>query len=163
MLQLLIPLVCVALLPAPQRDHLTPQEAELVRETQRIDGRVKLYLKFAERRLLVLVNPAAVASQDDLERYGPLPKGSPAELLDNYRRTIEELMDKLDYAYEEGGQAAEVKRALAASHREVARQTSLLESLRPRFTSEAERMAFDHAMESANALRSGARAASLLE
>ena len=39
------------------RDHLTEKEDELVREFQEIDKRIEIYVKAADRRLLVLINP----------------------------------------------------------------------------------------------------------
>ena len=36
------------------RDHLTPQEVDLVKDTQILDKRIEVFIKAAERRLLVL-------------------------------------------------------------------------------------------------------------
>jgi hypothetical protein len=38
----------------PQRDHLTPQEVDIVKEAQILDQRIEVFIKAAERRLLVL-------------------------------------------------------------------------------------------------------------
>jgi hypothetical protein len=43
------------------RDHLTPQEIELVKDAQILDKRIDIFIKAADRRLLVL-NGASAAT-----------------------------------------------------------------------------------------------------
>ena len=85
---LLIPviLVCGSLLFASdaqaqsqKRDHLTEQEVDLVRENQELDKRIEVFIKAADRRLLVLTNPNATQKKKkEEEDWGPLPRGNPA-------------------------------------------------------------------------------------
>lgn len=45
---------------AQQRDHLTPQEVELIKDTQVLDKRIDVFIKAAERRVLVLDRKSTV-------------------------------------------------------------------------------------------------------
>ena len=46
-----------------RRDHLTPAEVDLVRDTQAIDKRTDVFIKAADRRLLLLTDPQAAQSK----------------------------------------------------------------------------------------------------
>ncbi|HET7113339.1 MAG TPA: hypothetical protein VFI57_06830, partial [Pyrinomonadaceae bacterium] len=37
-----------------KRDHLTPQEVDLVKEAQILDKRIEVFIKAAERRVMVI-------------------------------------------------------------------------------------------------------------
>ena len=45
--------------PIQKRDHLTPQEVDLVKEAQILDKRIEVFVKAAERRLMVINGTAA--------------------------------------------------------------------------------------------------------
>src|SRR5436190_22462480 len=81
------------------RDHLTEQETEAVRLNQELDKRMGVFIKAADRRLLVLTDPAGAAakvSKKDLELYGPLPTGTRAQLLTDLANILDEASDKID-------------------------------------------------------------------
>ncbi|MEO6391719.1 MAG: hypothetical protein ABIP75_07690 [Pyrinomonadaceae bacterium] len=81
------------------RDHLTEQETEAVRLNQELDKRTGVFIKAADRRLLVLTDPtgaAAKISKKDLELYGPLPTGTRAQLLTDLAGILDEAADKID-------------------------------------------------------------------
>ena len=59
-----------------QRDHLTENEADLVRENQEIEKRIDVFIKAGDRRILVLTNPNAEQKKKEEEVWGPLPTGS---------------------------------------------------------------------------------------
>ena len=42
-----------------KRDHLTPQEVDLVKEAQALDKRIDVFIKAAERRVMVINNSSA--------------------------------------------------------------------------------------------------------
>lgn len=72
-----------ALAPAA-RDYLTPKEEERVKEAQILDKRIEVFIKAAERRLLVLTDRNAATSkqvQKELEKWGDLPTGTRVELI----------------------------------------------------------------------------------
>ena len=80
---------CITQAVAQQRDHLTLQEVDLVKEAQALDKRIDVFVKAAERRLMV-INGAATANtntkqlkKDSEKGWGELPTGSRAELITN--------------------------------------------------------------------------------
>lgn len=82
-----------------QRDHLTQQEVDLVKEAQIIDKRIDVFIKAAERRLLVINNAAAANAKQlkkDSERWGELPTGSRAELVSDIARILDEAITNID-------------------------------------------------------------------
>lgn len=79
-----------------KRDHLTPQEADLVREAQELDKRIAVFIKAAERRLSVLTNPQAAAQmQKDAEKWGEL-KGARADFLYDLAKILDEAITNID-------------------------------------------------------------------
>ena len=82
-----------------QRDYLTPQEVDLVKEAQILDKRIDVFIRAAERRLIV-INSAAAANAKQLkkesERWGELPTGSRAELVSDIARIIDAAIDNID-------------------------------------------------------------------
>ena len=84
---------------AAQRDHLTPQEVDLVKEAQILDKRIDVFIKAAERRLMVINNSAAANAKllkKDSERWGELPTGSRAELVGDIARIFDEAITNID-------------------------------------------------------------------
>ena len=85
----------------PQRDHLTPQEVDLVKEAQILDKRIDVFIRAAERRLMVINNSAGAAANTKLlkkesERWGELPTGSRAELVGDIARIFDEAITNID-------------------------------------------------------------------
>ncbi|HSD46655.1 MAG TPA: hypothetical protein VLB87_08525 [Pyrinomonadaceae bacterium] len=84
-----------------QRDHLTPQEVDLVKEAQILDKRIDVFIKAAERRLMVINNSASASAnakqlKKDSERWGELPTGSRAELVGDIARIFDEAITNID-------------------------------------------------------------------
>src|SRR5215213_7135690 len=83
----------------PQRDHLTPQEVDLVKEAQVLDKRIDVFIKATERRLMVINNSAGANAKQlkkDSERWGELPTGSRAELVGDIARIFDEAITNID-------------------------------------------------------------------
>ena len=85
----------------PQRDHLTQQEVDLVKEAQVLDKRIDVFIRAAERRLLVINGSAGAAAnakqlKKDSERWGELPTGSRAELVSDIARILDEAITNID-------------------------------------------------------------------
>jgi hypothetical protein len=100
---ILLPLILCSLSFAkattPQRDHLTPQEVDLVKEAQILDKRIDVFIKAADRRLIVLngTQPAnAKQLKKDSELWGDLPAGSHAELIGDIARILDEAITNID-------------------------------------------------------------------
>ena len=86
---------------AQQRDHLTQQEVDLVKEAQILDKRIDVFIRAAERRLMVINgsgNAAANTKQlkKESERWGELPTGSRAELVSDIARILDEAITNID-------------------------------------------------------------------
>lgn len=80
-------------------EYLTSKEIEQMKEAQRIDLRVKVLMKIAERRLQVLEQTTASPSKKEDEEWGPLPKGAPEDLLQHYIKAIDETILNIEDAH----------------------------------------------------------------
>ncbi|HEX8097345.1 MAG TPA: hypothetical protein VF507_04890 [Pyrinomonadaceae bacterium] len=148
--------------PLSARDHLTPQEADLVREAQSLDKRTAVFIRAAERRLLVLTDPSAAASkqvQKEAEKWGELPKGTRAELLGDIAKILEEASTNIDDVNEHDPKSPLLPKSLrllaAASARFLAQLTPVREQSKPGPEREALEQAVDMAkaiVEAANRL-----------
>lgn len=85
------------------REHLTPEEIELIKDAQILDKRIDVFIKAADRRLLVLnsagaATDAAGAKQlkKDSETWGELPAGSRAELIGDIAKILDEAITNID-------------------------------------------------------------------
>lgn len=101
LLLLVLPWMFAQAANAQTRDHLTPQEVDLVKEAQALDKRVEVFIKAADRRLLVLnggtTAPATTKQlKKDAERWGELPTGSRAELVTDIAKILDEAITNID-------------------------------------------------------------------
>jgi hypothetical protein len=81
------------------REHLTPQEIELVKDAQVLDKRIDVFIKAAERRVLALNGSDATSAKQlkkDSESLGELPAGSRAELIGDIARIFDEAITNID-------------------------------------------------------------------
>jgi hypothetical protein len=132
-----------------KRDHLTEKEDELVREFQEIDKRIEIYTKAADRRLLVLGNPAAKQGKKEESNWGPLPTGTKLELLQDYKRILEEAEDKLDDLLNRDSQPPGLEKALNKFKDAATRQIPQLRALESQLTEKSEKFALAEAIEEA--------------
>jgi hypothetical protein len=82
-----------------KRDHLTEKEVDLVKEAQALDKRIEVFIKAAERRLMVINNSSATNAKQlkkDSEKWGELPTGSRAELVGDIARIFDEAITNID-------------------------------------------------------------------
>jgi len=157
---LLLLAACVAIpvsseVRAQQRDHLTEEEADLIREMQEIDLRTDIFVRAAERRLLVLSNPGAKQTKKEEEKWGPLPKGTRLELIQDYKAILEEAMEKLDDAYERDKKMPALPKALSKFKEGAAHQLPQLRALAPQLTDKKEQRALAEAIEEAETATKG--------
>ena len=81
------------------RDFLTPEEEERVKEAQVLDKRVEVYIKAAERRLLVLAGPTEASAKQvekDSEKWGELPTGTRTELIMDVANILDAAVVNID-------------------------------------------------------------------
>jgi len=101
----------------PQRDHLTQQEVDLVKEAQELDKRTDVFIKAAERRMLVINGGGATAAnakqlKKDSERWGELPTGSRAELVSDIARIFDEAITNIDNVHDRDEQNPLISKSL---------------------------------------------------
>ena len=71
----------------------------MVKEAQILDKRIDVFIKAAERRLMVINNSATANAKQlkkDSERWGELPTGSRAELVGDIARIFDEAITNID-------------------------------------------------------------------
>src|SRR5689334_16161963 len=98
-LALVLCVVTIAQATTPQREHLTPQEIDLVKEAQALDKRIDVFIRAVERRLMVINNSSAANAKvlkKESERWGELPTGSRAELVGDIARIFDEAITNID-------------------------------------------------------------------
>ena len=140
---------------AQERDHLTEKEVDLVRETQIIDARIDVFIKAADRRILVLSTPNATQKKKEEEMWGPLPTGSRAELLIDFRRILSEAMEKLDDSAERNRSNPLLSKALDKLKAAATRQIVALKALAPQMTEKREQRALLEAIDEADVASKG--------
>ena len=155
---LLLTVACVLLffaspVSAQQRDHLTEKEVDWVREVQVIDKRIEVFIKAADRRLLALINPDAKQPKKEEEKWGPLPTGTKAELLQDYKKILEEAEEKLDDAFDR--KDALIPKALSKFKEAARKQLEQLRSLEAKMTETRELKALAEAIEEAETVTKG--------
>lgn len=82
-----------------KRDHLTEKEVDLVKAARELDKRTDVFIKAAERRLMVISNSSAANAKQlkkDSEKWGELPTGSRAELVGDIARILDEAITNID-------------------------------------------------------------------
>ncbi len=131
------------------RDHLTEQEVDQVRDVQQIDLRIEVFIKAADRRILVLTNPNATQKKKEEETWGPLPTGTKAELLGDYKKILEEGEEKMDDFFEREPKSDLLKKALRKFKDAANRQIPQLRALASQLTEKADQRALAEAIEEA--------------
>ena len=148
------PLFCVLLLlligglsfsaTAQKRDHLTEAEVEIIRDTQELDARTKVFVKAAERRFIalgVLTELKPAKKEKDNSDWGAPPTGTRAELLGDIAKILEEAMNNLDNVWSREPKNPLVPKALKVLSDAAARFQSQAASLDSKAASEQEREA----------------------
>jgi hypothetical protein len=99
--QLLLFLSCclAAMAHPPQdRDYLTPKEVDLVKDAQELDKRIDVFIKAANRRLVVIkgLDRNTKELKKDAEFWGDLPAGTRSELVGDIARILDAAIDNID-------------------------------------------------------------------
>jgi hypothetical protein len=153
-------LACLAASASAQgkREHLTPEEIELVRENQALDDRTKVFIKAAERRLLAITNPdeAARAIAKDKEKWGE-PQGTREQLFYDIGKILDEAVVNIDDSAEHNPQSPLLRKSLFMLAQSAARLLPELERLRASVQSEAEADQLTRAVETAQEIADAAK------
>jgi len=137
------------------RDHLTSQETDLVRDAQILDKRIDIFIRAAERRLMAINGttvPASKQVQKDLDKWGELPKGTRAELLDDLAKILDEATTNIDDVSARDEKNVLIPKALRKLSAASTGFLAQLSALSPQAKDEDERAAIAQAIENAQAI-----------
>ncbi|MEQ1641981.1 MAG: hypothetical protein ABL959_00885 [Pyrinomonadaceae bacterium] len=96
-LAIIAAIVIFPTLASAQRDYVTAEEIELIREAQEIDHRIDILVHAIDRRFAALkleVAPPKRPKKD--ETWGALPTGTRLELLYDVKRILQKAIDDID-------------------------------------------------------------------
>lgn len=155
--------LCLALSLAAQasaqrREHLTPEEIELIRDNQVLDARTNVFIKAAERRMLAVTNPAEAAKNapKDKEKWGEL-KGTREEFFYDIGKILDEAVVNIDDSAEHNPDSPLLRKSLFMLSQEAAKLLPELTRLRAGVESESEADQLDRAIETAREISDAAR------
>ncbi len=140
-----------------QREHLTPQEIEIVKDTQVLDKRMDVFIKAIDRRLqalhLAVVDPNSVKKQKkEAERWGELPTGSTTELVTDIARILDEAITNIDDISQRDEKNPLIPKALRNLGAAATRIMTQLKPMQSRATSAAEIGSFDLVVENVESI-----------
>lgn len=134
------------------REHLTEEEIELVKDAQVLDKRIDIFIKAADRRLLVINGSNSSDStstkqlKKDSETWGELPKGSRAELIGDIAGIFDEAITNIDDVSTRDENNPLIPKSL---RKLAAEATRVVEILKPLAKNDAESTSFDQLTENA--------------
>lgn len=128
-------------------DYLTEREIEVVRQAQQINWRVKVFMKIAERRLMLAEDPQATQADRDKRNWGPLPSGSRAEMLKQYQQAIEETIINFEDTYDRNPKDKNLPKALTIFRQHTENHLPRLQALRSRITDQATGQVLEQTLE----------------
>jgi len=138
-------------------DYLTSKEIEQIKEAQRIDLRVKVLMKIAERRLLALERATIPLSKKEEDAWGPLPKGTPEELLQHYIKAIDETILNIEDAHGQDPENEFLHPALKTFRETTDQFLPRLKALKEKLTSPEVLNALERALEATELANADAR------
>jgi len=143
---------------AQRRDHLTPEEVELVRDNQELDKRTQVFVKAAERRMLAVTNPEEFARQSakDKEKWGEV-KGTRTQLFYDVSKILEEASTNIDDAATHSPDSPLLRKSLYILSEAVGRILPQLAKFREGAQEEAEADQLDRAIETAQEISDAAK------
>ncbi|HVF88575.1 MAG TPA: hypothetical protein VNH22_00820 [Blastocatellia bacterium] len=155
--------------PQVPGDYMTEEEDDLVRQAQKADDRIKVFMKIADRRLEALAGTGAdsqLNSEDkkarekadkEVRNWGALPKLTRVQLLQHYSKTIDEAMAKLEDAHERNPKSSALPKALVTLRDATDRHLLVLRSLETGVKGESEGLALKAAISRAELANQGAK------
>ena len=143
---------------AQKREHLTPEEIELVRDNQELDARTNVFIKAAERRLLAVTNPAESAKNapKEKEKWGEV-QGTRTQLFYDISKILDEAVVNVDDVAEHNPESPLLRKSLYMLSEATARMLPELSKLREAAQSEAEADQLDRALETAQDITNAAK------
>ncbi|MDT7687878.1 MAG: hypothetical protein QOE46_637 [Acidobacteriota bacterium] len=141
-----------------RREHLTPEEIELVRDNQALDARTGVFIKAAERRMLAITNPeeAARAAAKDKEKWGEL-KGTHEQFFYDIGKILDEAVTNIDDSATHNPDSPLLRKSLYMLSQATAQLVPELTKLRAGVQSESEADQLDRALETAQEVSDAAK------
>ena len=137
------------------RDHLTPQEVDLVKDAQVLDKRIEIFIKAADRRMLV-INSSAEANakqlKKDSEKWGELPTGTRAELMSDVSRIFDEAITNIDDVSSRDEKNPLIPKALRKLAAAASRIVEQLKPIAAQIKGDSELSTFDQLTENAESI-----------
>ena len=140
---------------AQARDHLSEQEVEQVRNAQILDKRIEVFIKAAERRVLVLTGVDATSAKQlkkDAEHWGDLPSGTRAELIGDIARIFDEAITNIDDVSSRDEKNPLIPKALRNLAAAVSRIVGQLKPSEAQAKGDSETNSFDQLIENAESI-----------
>jgi len=137
------------------RDHLTPQEVDLVRDAQVLDKRIEVFIKAVDRRMLVIngvTTPNTKQLKKDTELWGELPSGTRGELVGDIAGIFDEAITNIDDVSSRDERNPLIPKALRRLAQSVNTVMAQLSPLRDQAKSEAEIASFELLNEDAKSI-----------
>jgi len=150
--------LCAAAMGFQAREHLTPQEIELVKDAQVLDKRIDVFIKAADRRLLALNGTDATSATNakqlkkDSESWGELPAGSRTELIGDIARIFDEAITNIDDVSARDENNPLIPKALRKLAVAASRIVEQLKPAEAQAKGDAELNSFDQLTENAEAI-----------
>src|SRR5947209_10210123 len=141
-----------------QREHLTPEEIELIRDNQELDKRTDVFVRAAERRLLAVTNPEEAAKQQakDKEKWGEV-KGTRAQLFYDISKILDEAVTNVDDSAQHNPDSPLLRKSLYKLSEAAGRIAPQLTRLREGAREESEADQLDRAIETAQEILDAAK------
>lgn len=147
--------LCSVAIGFQAREHLTPQEIDLVKDAQVLDKRIDVFIKAADRRMVAL-NGTDPANQKQLkkdsETWGELPTGSRAELIGDIARIFDEAITNIDDVSSRDEHNPLIPKALRKLAAAASRIVEQLKPAEAQAKGEAELSNFDQLAENAESI-----------
>ena len=140
-----------------RREHLTPEEIELVRDNQTLDDRTNVFIKAAERRMLAVTNPAESAKNAAKDKEWGELKGTREQFLYDIGKILDEAVVNIDDSAEHNPDSPLLRKSLYMLAQAAARILPALPRLRAGVQSESEADQLDRAIETAQEINDAAK------
>lgn len=137
------------------RDHLTPQEVDLVKDAQILDKRIEIFIKAADRRMLVINNASEANAKQlkkDSEKWGELPTGSRAELMSDISKILDEAITNIDDVSSRDDKNPLIAKALRKLAAASTRFVEQLKPLQAQIKGDSETSTFDQLTENVESI-----------
>ena len=142
------------------REHLTPQEIDLVKDAQILDQRIEVFIKAIDRRLMAMNGSAPANAKQlkkDAEKWGELPTGSRADLVSDIARIYDEAITNIDDVSARDERSPLIPKALRRLVQSVNTVQAQLAPLKSQATSETEVASFELLTEDAQSIMEAAK------